>query len=204
MRLRYILFFALSGVALLPVLSLAIWVSVEAEQRKNRLVEDTHLLLARNLGGALERYARDVRSGFELASKTALANLDQDLVAELLEDLNFVHLCVAEATTGRIAGGIFPDEFPCPERVPEKRFEVFKSLLNPERPVFSPVMPNPSGSPTIYLLMQDGDFILIGAISTQYFVERGSAIAFGKLGHAAIVDHTGSVLSHPRPDWVAS
>ena len=69
MRLRYILFFALSGVALLPVLSLAIWVSVEAEQRENRLVEDTHLLLARNLGGALERYARDVRSGFELASE---------------------------------------------------------------------------------------------------------------------------------------
>lgn len=185
---------------------MAFWIFSQAQAREERLVEDTHLLLARNLGAALERYSRDVRSGFELAADAAMNDRlgPRKSVVTLLQDLNFNHLCIADFETGRVTGGIFPDNFPCPDVVPAARFDTFKSLVKGEMPIFSPVMLNPRGQPTIYLLMKRDGNLVIGAISTQYFVERGAAIAFGKLGHAAIVDQTGTVLAHPKPDWIAS
>ena len=206
MRLKYILFLALSGVAVLPVLTLALWIFSQAQAREVRLVEDTHLLLARNLGAALERYSRDVRSGFELAADVAIRQGlgPRKSVVTLLQDLNFNHLCIANKDTGAVIGGIFPEDFPCPDVVPEETFNFFKSLVRGDQPVFSPVVADPSGQPTLYLLMIQGDNLVIGAISTQYFVERGAAIAFGKLGHAAIVDQTGAVLAHPSSDWIAT
>jgi signal transduction histidine kinase/CheY-like chemotaxis protein len=205
MRLKYILFLALSGVAVLPILALAFWIFSQAQAREERLVQDTHLLLARNLGAALERYSRDVRSGFELAADAAMRDglSSRRSVITLLQDLNFIHLCIANKDTGRVVGGVFPEDFPCPDVVPAKRFAAFKALIRDEAPVFSPVMANPHGQPTIYLLMIREDNLVIGAISTEYFVERGAAISFGKLGHAAIVDQTGTVLAHPKPDWIA-
>jgi hypothetical protein len=205
MRFRVVLFLALSGVTVLPVLALSGWIVLHAQEREAQIVKDTHLLLARNLGGALQRYARDVKSSFKLAAEAALLGdpAARRSVLNLMNDLNYVHLCVADFETGVINAGLFPKEFPCPAKVPGPRFETFKSLVEGEEPIFSPVMPNPRGEPTIYVLMRRMGQLVIGAISTQYFVERGSAIAFGKLGHAAIVDQTGTVLAHPRPDWLA-
>jgi len=203
MKLRNILFLGLSGIAVLPVLSLAAWITAEAVEREQRIVEDTHLLLARNLGGALDRYARDLRSAYELAADMAIADLDPNLMVGLLEDLNFSHLCVADSATGDVVHGLGTDTLPCPDRIPAARFATFRDLVKGEVPVFSPVMPNPDGMPTLYMLMERQPYLVAGAISTQYFVERGAAISFGKLGHAAIVDQAGNVLSHPRADWRA-
>jgi hypothetical protein len=100
-------------VAILPVMALAGWVYVRAHDREIQVVDDTHLLLARNLGAALERYARDAISAFELSAKTAVAGDKTDMVAKLMGDLNFVHLCLARADTGEIVGS-----FVCPPRVP--------------------------------------------------------------------------------------
>lgn len=203
MRLRNLLFLALSGVAILPVMALAGWVYVRAHDREIQVVDDTHLLLARNLGAALERYARDVVSAFELSAETALTGGETAHVAKFMSDLNFVHLCLARADDGVILDSIVPTGFSCPDAVPEARLKVFLETVRPGRSAFTSVLPRPGGAPTLYVLRVYGDVLAIGAISTRYIIERGKAIAFGEKGHAAIVDHAGKVMAHPLPAWIA-
>ncbi|MDF1794169.1 MAG: ATP-binding protein [Thalassobaculaceae bacterium] len=203
MRLRNLLFLALSGVAILPVLALAGWVYVRAHDREIQIVDDTHLLLARNLGAALERYSRDVISAFELSAETALSGADVAQVAKLMRDLNFVHLCMVSVEDGGMIDSVVPSDYTCPGTIPEARFKIFMEAARTDRATFSGVMARPNGAPTLYVLRIYGDVLAIGAISTRYIVERGKAIAFGVKGHAAIVDHTGRVMAHPLPSWIA-
>ena len=53
----------------------------------------------------------------------------------------------------------------------------------------------------MYIAYRIGDLLAVGVITTDYFVELGQTITFGRHGHAAIVDHTGRVLAHPLSDW---
>lgn len=201
MRLRLILFVAFSFIAVIPVLSLAGWVYQSALDREISGVTDKHLILAKNVGGALERYTRDLKLGFEMVAQILVNGSPDPAVLKFLAKMNFVHLCVADLNTGDVISELVPESLPCPARVPEKRFSVFKKLLKIEETVFSPVMPNPKGNPTLYLLRTYGDRLVIGAVTTDYVVAQGKSIAFGKRGHAAIVDQTGSLLAHPLPDW---
>ena len=203
MRLRHLLFLTLSGVAVLPVLALSGWVYLRAHDREIQIVDDTHLLLARNLGGALERYARDVISVFDLAAETALSGGPTGKVAKLMQDLNLLHLCLVSADTGSVARSLVSSEYPCPETYAPDRMRVFLEVARADGATFSGVMARQNGAPTLYLLRRYGDQLAVGAVSTRYIVERGKAIAFGEKGHAAIVDQTGRVLAHPKPAWVA-
>ncbi|WPZ36470.1 ATP-binding protein [Thalassobaculum sp. OXR-137] len=203
MRLRNLLFLTLSGVAVLPVLALAGWVYLRAHDREIQIVDDTHLLLARNVGGALERYARDVISVFDLAAEAALGGDPSGKVADLMQDLNLLHLCLVRAEDGQVARSLISSEYPCPDAVEPDRLQVFLDIARSDGATFSGVMPRENGAPTLYVLRRYGDILAVGAVSTRYIIERGKAIAFGEKGHAAIVDQTGRVLAHPLPSWVA-
>jgi signal transduction histidine kinase len=67
---------------------------------------------------------------------------------------------------------------------------------------FSNVMLNSGGQPTVYMLIanQDGT-ISLASVSNAFFVELQQSVAFGKGGHAAIVDRTGRVIAHPNAQW---
>lgn len=203
MRLRNLLFLALSGVAILPVIALAGWVYVRAHDREIQIVDDTHLLLARNLGAALERYSRDVVSAFELSAETALSGADTAQVAKLMVDLNFVRLCLVRVQDGAMLSSIVASDYACPARTPAEQLALFRQTAREDRSTFTHVLPRPDGAPTLFVLRIYGDVLAIGAISTRYIVERGKAIAFGDKGHAAIVDQTGRVMAHPLPSWIA-
>ena len=43
----------------------------------------------------------------------------------------------------------------------------------------------------------------VGLVASDFFVDLGKSIVFGEKGHAAIVDASGAVIAHPRPDWIA-
>ena len=68
MRLRLLFFMTLAGIAVLPVIALASWIFVDALDREIESVSDKHLVIAKNIGEALERYAVDLKNGFELVA----------------------------------------------------------------------------------------------------------------------------------------
>ncbi len=204
MRLRLLIFLTFSGIAVLPVIALATWIFNDALKRQIESVTDKHLVIARNVGEALERYSIDLINGFEFIATLPHAEQKSRAVSKFMKTLNFQHVCVADLKTGVIDAAIAPKDLPCPPRVPPARFQKFASLLQNDRVVISPVMLSPKGVPVLYLLRAHGDKLVIAAVSTNYIVKQGKAVSFGEKGHAAIVDQIGQIIAHPLPTWQSS
>lgn len=204
MTLRLLFFLSLSGIAVLPVVAFGIWIFTDALTREINSVVDKHLVIARNVGEALERYSVDLRNGFDFVATMPLHHSESPAALNFLTSLNFVHFCFADVETGTVVASIEADQLPCPDRIPAERFATFLNLANDDQVVFSPVMKNPLGQPVFYLLRIYGDRLVVGAVRTTYIVEQGKTVSFGQKGHAAIVDQTGHVIAHPLPEWEAS
>ena len=166
-------------------------------------VHERHLLLAHNLAAALERYHRDLVTTFELLSTAESDWTNTKATHAVLENLDFIHICLADWATGRVTAAIAPIAAPCPATIATQTLDNLKSIATHDSVTFGGAVEEPTGRLAIHIVKRQGDKLVIGAITTAYFRQLGEAIAFGVKGHAAIVDHTGQALSHPRPDWVA-
>jgi hypothetical protein len=108
MKLKTVLFLLFCVLTLVPVVLFWVWPQSSALDNEFDEVRDRHLLLASNLGAALERYHRDVSAAFDLLA----VNLEHDHHVEqgvdILLNLEFRHICMADASTGRIISQISP------------------------------------------------------------------------------------------------
>lgn len=202
MRLRYLLFAALSLITLIPIVMLVVWpnsraVNYEIERAGERLV-----ILAHSLDAALERYDRDIRVSFRVLAGSAVESTSLRGDEALLENLGFRHVCIARHEDGRVVGRLWSGANRCPDVIPDERLALFRSLASsPNDVIYSDVLAAPDGAPVIYIVSMMDGLLAVGAISTDYFVELADNVAFGERGHAVILDHTGKVLAHPYPDW---
>ncbi|MDH3859028.1 MAG: cache domain-containing protein, partial [Gammaproteobacteria bacterium] len=209
MKLRTLIFGALLLVSIFPVGILAYWHHQTAVNNEFSVVENQHKVIARNLTIALDRYATDLRSAFQLTTDN-LQNKEKLKGLEWhLGELYFHHVCSIDAT-GKIQQ--LQCALACPqgqqfsETVLSSLKDTFGAAADdPGSIQFSSITHNPKIQPAIYLVrkMTDGN-TAIGEVSTQYFIELQRAVAFGEKGHAAIVDSKGSVIAHPKQDWMDS
>jgi len=209
MKLRTLIFGALVLVSVLPVGILAYWQQQVAINNEFTVVENQHEVIAKNLTIALERYARDTRAAFQLASENLQNPVKIKELERLLAELNFRHVCSIDAS-GKIQQ--FQCALICPagEQFSKAVLLSIKDTVEAAtyrkgEAIFSKVVHNPIGEPAIYLVkkMANGT-VAIGEIQPAYFIELQKAVAFGVKGHAAIVDQTGRVIAHPLPGWVQS
>ena len=92
----------------MPVILLASWVQSDALEKEVRSVTEKHLLIARNLSGALERYVTDVRATFRVASYNGHAGQELDGLDELAHGAGHASLrataggdaCALQSTSG--------------------------------------------------------------------------------------------------------
>ncbi|MDD9928993.1 MAG: sensor histidine kinase [Rhodospirillaceae bacterium] len=202
MRLRFLFFMTLAGIAVLPVIALASWIFVDALDREIESVSDKHLVIAKNIGEALERYAVDLKNGFELVAAMPSDVRETPAVSNFLKSLDLLYFCVVDRKTGVIRSSVQNKPVPLSAgRVAPDRLHQFLSLLDGDGVVFSPVMIDESGRPALFLLRATADRLFIAAVSTDYIVKQGKLVSFGEMGHAAIVDHTGNIIAHPLPAW---
>jgi signal transduction histidine kinase len=208
LSLRMVLICVLVPVTLLPLIVFYFWSNAVSLQRQIDDVSDRHLLIARNVGAALSRYHLDILSAFDILTNNVLAGTDFHSGNELLKNLSFHHLCIAEAKGGNVLLVIRSDDKPSdrPHRpkgavFPRELIELFNRIATSEKPVLSGVVKGPDDKPTIFIVSRHGDKFAIAALRTDYFVELGKSISFGRKGHAAIVDQNGSLLAHPLPAW---
>jgi len=209
MKLRTLIFGALVLISALPVGILAYWQHRVAVNNEFTVVENQHQVIAKNLTIALERYARDTRAAFQLASENLQNPVKIKQLEQLLAELQFRHVCSIDAS-GNIQQ--FQCALICPknQQFPEAVLLTIKDTIQAAtyrkgEVFFSKVVHNPIGEPAIYLVkkMADGT-VAIGEIKPSYFIELQKAVAFGVKGHAAIVDQKGRVIAHPLPGWVQS
>ncbi|MEP1614150.1 MAG: EAL domain-containing protein [Roseobacter sp.] len=166
-------------------------------------VYDRHLLIAQNLAAALTRYHRDLVTTFELFANDPDHWQMMEGTSDILANLSFQNICVADLSTGAITSSLVLHENACASAISEEQLNFFNTLARPDVTTFSEVMNNKNGINVIHLVLKSSSEIVIGTIDTKYFQDLGAAISFGVKGHAAIVDHNGNALSHPLPEWVA-
>jgi signal transduction histidine kinase len=175
-----------------------------AFQKEIEYVDENHLIIARNLAAAMERYANDVASVFELASEglqgsgnldfnKALADFDLRLVA-LVNHANVVvkkTWSTADTTTQSFL----------PEQLKSLRALV---ASDPSETHFSGLQTFDE-TPHFFLVRSlPEEMLAIAVLTPKYLIELQQSIMFGERGHSMMVDQNGLVIAHPNPEWQAS
>ncbi len=200
--LQQLLFACFVTVSMVPLSFLGLWVQRTAYQAELSAVEDKHLLLAKNLSGALSRYATDLKAVFKEKSE-APNTVESGEAHELLGAFNLqAFACLqGDALVYKMGDA---SAFPV-TGLAALAEEVAQARQAPQTTVFSPVVMNAEGKPTLYILrVNSNDSLVVGSVSTEYFAKVQKTVAFGELGHAAIVDQAGQAIAHPKADWQAS
>lgn len=176
------------------------WPHSKALQNELDDVRDRHLLLARNLGTALQRYHRDISSAFEFVAESLQAKRVLPESSAMLANLRFRSVCLFDAQSLKLVRGQNGLSH-CPETALAETMALIPPAALEGQTVVTPVHRGRDGVPLIAWTRRLGKYMAIGAIDTRYFVDTGKSISFGARGHAVIVDQTGKVLAHPFTTW---
>lgn len=205
MRLRNLMIVALLLSACVPAMIFGWWSHKTAVEREFDSVSETHLMLAQNLGDALNRYYVDLVAVTEsVAQLLKSGHHSSSDVSAILHGLNIERFKLVNKETGRIIAKF--EKEPTDEVVmPKVLLNQLLSFARKDKTSISRVMSVPKFPGhinVIYVVRDYGETVSIARISTEYFVELGKSVAFGKKGHATIVDNKGNILAHALPDWV--
>ncbi len=195
---RSYLFVAMFLSAIIP-LAVMIYNRVQTSyQREIARVEQSHLIIAKNLASTLDTYAVDAIATFNFLSSNNLELLEPSSVQNLMASYDFRYLATLKAGANQPLVSYertFPDLAPA-------RLDELKKIAASGTTKLTPVFLE-QGEPFLFIVKLDGIGTLhIGAVDTSFVIAQQKKIAFGERGHSMIVDHEGHVLAHPKPEWV--
>jgi hypothetical protein len=197
-RLRHVLFAAFTLIATVPVFCLGVWITRDALQREVSAVAEKHLLIARNITAALDRYVSDTESAFHVLARGAEGAISLKELAPLAQAFGYRHFCLI-GKDGKISNALKPDNV---STATPKSIILWAQQGAGPKVSFLDVAADSAGRPTVYLTQRlaDGQ-IALGALGTEFISKLQRSIAFGRRGHAAIVDRSGKILAHPKESW---
>lgn len=197
-HLRHVLALAFVLIATIPVLFLGIWVEETAMEREIATVAEKHLLRARNLSSALDRYAENSKAVFEFLTAKVETLGSSPTSVELAREFGFRHICLVDDS------GLVSARWGTAEgfgmRVPQATMDRLLLVTSPVS-AFSDVMPDGAGQPTIFLTrrLASGQ-IAVATLSLDYIRSVQKEISFGHKGHSAVFDGSGNFIAHPKLD----
>jgi len=122
LNLRTILFVVLLFIGVVPFAVYEAVPNIKAFEKEIKDVSERHLVLARNIGLALERYNQDIKVTFKSLVLNMIEDKNVSNTKELRSILGLRHICVANASSGLIVKKLGNNQFPCPVKVPDNRF----------------------------------------------------------------------------------
>lgn len=189
-------------VAVLPIAAFYTWVEKSSYRRELASVQERHLILARNLSSTLSHYAADVKSVFSLAVDNFEhfgASVD---FSRALANFHICRIMLLDAD-GREIGHLdsqasHADETPDPAMLQELR----QAAVAADGQIVVTGIRQLAGHAHFFLLqaLPQGR-TAIAPLSPDYIIALQKSVAFGKLGHAMIVDQDGHVVAHPNAEW---
>jgi len=205
--LRRLLVVSFILISAIPVLLLAYWVQHTALEKEFEAVYEKHLIIAKNLTAAIERYIDDAQSAFRIVvSEDKNRGINSLGINKLLEKLHFQKIWLYKEDKlqplfgdykDKLEGNVMPDEVLEFVRTNKKSAKTVN-----EKILISGVMNNVDNTPIIVMMLNVGhESYAIATLSPEYIIEVQSAIEFGERGHAVIVDQHGHVMAHPVKKW---
>ncbi|MEM8646541.1 MAG: hypothetical protein AAGF86_09365 [Pseudomonadota bacterium] len=202
MRLRRTLLVLFGLGMTLPLVLFWFWLERSMVNHEVVDASERHQVIARTLGASLERYHREVKSGFQLIADNIGSDQGPSNLEAILEGLNFAHMSLVDLRSGFVdwQAGMTGPKLKAP--FPADMLNMLRVYANGPDPRLSPVMRGSDGTPSLFMVKRLGTRLAIGELKTDYIVALAKSVQFGKTGHAAIVDHKGNVLAHPLDAWV--
>jgi CheY-like chemotaxis protein/HAMP domain-containing protein len=199
--IRLLLSLALIALTAFPLVMLGLWAQQSTFEREYSRVHDTHLLIAKNITLALDRYVLDVKSVFTLLCDSAASPEVLHNVTTLAANLNFIAFRVEQSTGSPMVNRTFNKDRPV--IIPDSVTRVARASTSDQNILIHPVTLDQSGTPRIYMSKKTSDGqVAIATIGLGYVEQLQSMIKFGSSGHSAIVDHAGNLMAHPVQEWV--
>lgn len=203
MKIRSYLVFSFLVAALLPTLMFSVWSYRDAVSREFAEVEDRHLLLARKAGVSLDRYSQDLITTFKAVSARLVhAGGNPEEFVELLGRLNLCSVLILDKSSGQVLSSLSMPKAGAVSELPASLLAPLKTIARTDQPVFSNITGLGDGRNVLFLVQELDGHYAVGLIEPDFLIELGQSIVFGEKGHAAIVDRSGAVIAHPRPEWV--
>ena len=200
MRLRYLFIITFCLVALLPVALFWVWPYSKALESEMKDVKERHLVIAKNLAGAFERYYKDVTGVFVI--------LDGELKEEkpvkaLLKSYGYQSV-MEVSQTGKVLNCFSMNDTSCQLSISPHILDLALKHLTKDKVTLSSVTADTSinTGPILLAVKKKNENFILGYLSTDYIIKLGKKVAFGEKGHAAIVDQEGNVMSHPLDSWI--
>lgn len=192
------IFLALVGV---PLGLFWIWPHARAVHQDLEEARDRHLVIAGNIGAALERYHEDLVATFGYFAAALLTDDELHPARDMLANLRFTSICIVDEGTGIVLGGYAGLQPGCPFIMAAESVSRISAHVDQGGMRVMQVEADERGAPVVALARRQGGRIVVGWVSTSYLVEIGRRVAFGRNGHAVIVDHSGRVVAHPVESW---
>ena len=205
-HLHHVLFLAFTLISIVPVMILSSWVQSSLIESEESAIEEKHLLLARNITGALEQYAKDIRATIKVVENHVEEEKSVELLKELFSSLHIDFVWMMN----REGKNITPDFLNANaqmSRIPENigitlAPYITEALANRDKSIFSLVEADTNNDSVIFAIKSVGsNEFVVAIINTGIFIKVQKAVTFGERGHAAIVDKVGRTLAHPSEQW---
>jgi signal transduction histidine kinase len=200
LNLRAMTFWMMLFVAAVPTAIFYSWVSRTSLEAEISQVDESHLVVAKNLSLALSRYSRDAISVFDFVvshSEEGMASYPKllpmfDIGEVLLLDPD--NQLILKLTIGEEHTEVTLD----PNIIAELRL---LTAAEPGEIVVSGLRQY-DGAPHFFIaqLLADGT-IALAPWSTRYVIELQQSIAVGELRLSMVLDHQGLVVAHPNLEW---
>lgn len=204
MRIRTVLLIAFLTVTIFPTAIIGWWSYSHAVKREFAEVEDRHLLLAQNLSAALTRYHTDLVGTLKTVSTALLTDQPTPHLKHLMSELDVVNVFLVDQASATVIAQLDAENGSGTEPLTDEFLTLAEAIAQPGEMTFSHVVGTKTHGNVLLGVRRYADNLVIALVSTRYFMELGEQIAFGKNGHAAIVDNAGNVLFHPVADWIVS
>ncbi|MEP4380871.1 MAG: ATP-binding protein [Paracoccaceae bacterium] len=200
LSMRLVLTVAFTLIAFVPSLFLSGWVERTVLTHEIDAVKEKHLLLAKNAQLALQRYADDVETGFDLFIDAVQHDETSHHLKQVAKRLKFRSLAIynpnAEPVRSWNVSAVGH------ATIDDETLREIVSSAPSTGTKFLPAQLDSLGRPTIYIAckLANGD-VAIGTLSNEFIKKIQHSITFDQRGHAAIVDSEGQLLAHPKPEW---
>lgn len=203
MKLRHLFIITFCLTVVIPMTLFWIWPYSKALDSEIKDVNERHLVIAKNISMAFERYYQDVTGIFSVIDTQSPKQLKTHELQMLLKSYHF-ELIILVDNKGLVKECLYNNPFSCPSKISNDVLTLAQYTMTNTGVALSSVTEDKiiGTGPILLVVKKKQDNLLLGYLSTRYIVQTGKKVAFGEKGHAAIVDQAGNVLAHPLDSWI--
>lgn len=200
-RIKFLLIITFLLMSILPISFMVVWVEKIALEVEIHSAEEKHLLLAKNITYSLNRYASEVKTVFRSSSNAMTQGiLRSEDTLMLMKSLGIKVIAEYNEAEHRWSS-ILGDKKYLPYNISKKLDDLMPKITEGQI-FFCGVSLNALNEPTVYLVRKVSEnSFYIGSLETKFIQDIQQNVSFGILGHAAIVDHKGVIIAHPKETW---